>query len=128
MLDDSIAHINNVCAWTKYSRIKFWKIILDMVFLPIFLLNLNSLRALQKRKKKGNLFFCWINDKLTNVFYPLHAIPVTLNSFKYGFNGIIEMLLNNQYAPANPVLSSIMDCIGSFHVSYTQMRLTQSFV
>lgn len=27
---------------------------------------------------------------------------MTLNSFKYGFNGIIEMLLNNQYAPANP--------------------------
>lgn len=46
--------------------------------------------------------FCWINDKLTNVLYPLCAIPMTLNSFKYGFNGIIEMLLNNQYAPENP--------------------------
>lgn len=47
------------------------------------------------------MYFCWINDKLTNVLYPLCAIPIPLSSFKYGFNGIIEMLLKNQYAPAN---------------------------
>jgi len=46
--------------------------------------------------------FYWINDKFTNVLYPLCGIPIALNNFKYGFNGIIKMLLNNQYAPANP--------------------------
>jgi len=53
------------------------------------------------KKKNISNAFCWINNKLTNVLYTLCAIQMTFNSFKYGFNTIIGMLLNNQYAPAN---------------------------
>lgn len=74
-----------------------------MVLLLAFLMKITSLKELYEKKRKASVMsFCWINDKLTNVLYPLCAIPMTLNSFKYGFNGIIEMLLNNQYAPENP--------------------------
>lgn len=57
----------------------------------------HSLGSSKGKKKNISNVFCWINNKLAKVLCTVLAFQMTFSGFKYGFNAIIGMLLNNQF-------------------------------